>query len=119
MALWNRYARNLFQVRASTGSWSFGNGVFDQAGFPNDATMIQQFGQGWGRGVLGVTWSRVGGGRILEADVAMNPAFSWTLDGGASRQPRGRFHSFQQTMLHELGHTFGLKHPWATQDAAA
>lgn len=116
MAYWNRYARDLFRVRASTGTWSFGNGVFDQAGFPDNATMIQQFGHGWGRDVLGVTWSRVTGGRIIEADVALNPAFSWTLDGAAARQPAGRFHSFQQTMLHELGHTWGLKHPWATQD---
>lgn len=116
MAFWNRYAKNLFRVRTATGNWSFGNGVFDQAGFPNNATMIQQFGQGWGRDVLGVTWSRVTGGRIIEADVALNPAFSWTLDGAVARQGSSRFHSYQQTMLHEIGHTWGLKHPWATQD---
>lgn len=116
MAYWNRYANNLFRVRTSTGTWSFGNGVFDMAGFPNNATMIRQFGQGWGTGVLGVTWSRVSRNRIIEADVALNPAFSWTLDTAVARQPSSRFHSFQQTMLHELGHTWGLKHPWATQD---
>lgn len=116
MAYWNRYANNLFRVRTATGTWSFGNGVFDLAGFPTHATMIQQFGQGWGPGTLGVTWSRVSGGRIVEADIALNPAFSWTLDAALARDAASRFHSFQHTMLHELGHSWGLEHPWETQN---
>jgi hypothetical protein len=46
---------------------------------------------------------------IVEADIALNPAASWTLDnewvynGGAAR-------CFRRTMTHELGHMFGLNH---------
>lgn len=116
MSYWNRYAQNLFRVRTATGTWAFRNGVYDIAGFPSNATMIQQFGQGWGNDVLGVTWTLSVGGRIIEADVALNPAFTWTRDSAVALQTTNRSYLFQQTMLHELGHAWGLKHPWETQD---
>ena len=116
MAYWNVYAKNLFRVVATPSStWAFGNGVFDLAGFPANNQMIRQFGSGWGSTTLGITWTRIVDGKIVEADIALNPAFSWTLDERVStrtNQPA----SFQHTLLHELGHAWGLQHPWETQD---
>jgi hypothetical protein len=117
MSAWNTYGKNLFRVHANpTAQWAFGNGVFDLAGFPDDAAMVQQFGRGWGRDVLGVTWLRFNSVRIVEADIALNPAFLWTPSEEVGTQIFGDFHSFNQTMLHELGHVWGLRHPWETQD---
>jgi hypothetical protein len=46
---------------------------------------------------------------IIEGDIALNPAFSFTLDdewvhdGSTAR-------SFRQVLMHELGHMWGLDH---------
>lgn len=117
LAFWNKYGKNLFRVYANPpNTWAFGNGIFDIAGFPSNSTMIQQFGQGWGSDTLGVTWTRVSGSRIIEADIAFNPAFSWTTDQSLGTHRTNSLQSFNQTMLHEAGHAWGLKHPWATQN---
>jgi hypothetical protein len=117
MAYWNIYGRNLFRVLSNpTGRWAFRNGVFDLAGFPDDADLRQQFGRGWGSGVLALTFTLLEGRRIVEADVALNPAFAWTVDEREATRVEGGSYSFNQTMLHELGHVWGLKHPWEVQD---
>lgn len=117
MAYWNVYARNLFRAYANpTGTWAFDNGVFDIAGFPSNAAMVANFGEEWGDGTLGITYTLSIGGRIIEADVALNPAFQWTLDIRQSRQRTHPANLFQSTMVHELGHAWGLNHPWEVQD---
>jgi hypothetical protein len=116
MAYWNIYARNLFRVYVTpTGTWAFGNGVFDLAGFPGNDQMLSQFGAAWGSTTLGITYYRVQNNAIIEADIALNPAFSWTVDDRVATQPGGAY-SFKHTMLHELGHSWGLHHPWETQN---
>jgi hypothetical protein len=116
MAYWNAYAKNLFRVYTNpTGTWAFGNGVFDLAGFPGNDVMLSQFGAGWGATTLGITYSRIQNGVVIEADIALNPAYSWTVDDQTATQPTGAF-SFKHVMLHELGHSWGLKHPWETQN---
>ena len=117
MGYWNVYATNLFRVYVTpTGTWSWGNGVNDIAGFPSDADMVSQFGASgaWSPGVLAVTYSRTNGGPIIEADIAVNPHFQWTTDD-ALATTSSPAQSFRQTILHELGHSWGLKHPWETQ----
>lgn len=117
MAEWNKYGGNIFRVYTTpTETWAWGNGVFDMAGFPTDAQMIAQFGEGWGASTLGITYSRWTGNTIIEADVALNPAFCWTLDEARAQDSSNACWSFRQTMLHELGHVWGLAHPWETQD---
>lgn len=116
MSIWNRYAANLFRVRVTpTGTWAWRNGVFDLAGFPGNATMQSQFGYTWGATTLGICFSRWTTGPIIEADIALNPAYSWTTNERIGTT-QGSAQSFRQTMLHELGHAWGLKHPWETQN---
>jgi len=118
MSRWNRYGGDVFHVYTTpTGDWAWGNNRFDLAGWPNDATMTAQFGEAWGPTTLGITYSRwFGTGPIVEADLALNPAYCWTLDERAATNDADGCWGFRQTMTHELGHVWGLQHPWETQD---
>jgi hypothetical protein len=118
MSRWNRYGGGVFQVYTTpTGTWAWNNDRFDLAGWPDDATMTAQFGEPWGPTTLGITYSRwFGTGPIVEADLALNPAYCWTLDERAATNGADACWGFRQTMTHELGHVWGLQHPWETQD---
>ena len=115
MAYWNRYSGDLFRVLDPPApTWAYNNGVSDMVGFPDDTVMKRQFGYDWtdlGDGVVGVTFARREEGLIVEADVAFNPHKSWTLDdlvaGG-----QDKIYSFKEACLHELGHVWGLNHPF-------
>lgn len=117
MSLWNRYSKKLFRVNPNPSStWSWGNGSFDITGFPSSAQLLAQYDFQWGGTTLGVAFSGSAGGRLYEADIALNPAYAWTLSDAVGTDPRSPQPSFRQTMLHELGHAAGLKHPWETQN---
>jgi hypothetical protein len=120
MAYWNVYAGDLFRVSDNpTATWSYGNGVFDIAGFPSEQQMTAQFEVSWsdlGSGVLGVAFVRRRNGAVVEADVALNPAKPWTLDD-LEATTRGGAYSFKEVITHELGHVWGLHHPFETQEA--
>ncbi len=116
MSRWNIYG-DVFRVYASpTGTWSWGNGIFDLAGWPSNADMISAFGQGWDATTLGITFARWQSGPIIEADIALNPAFGWTLDDEYGTRDDNGVWGFHQTLLHELGHSWGLHHPFNDQD---
>jgi hypothetical protein len=116
MAYWNRYRKDLFRVAATpSATWSYGNGVSDMVGFPDDATMAKQFGTTWsilGDGVLAVTFTHHVDGVLVEADTVFNPNLSWTLDDLEATRTAGSANAFKDTVLHELGHVWGLWHPW-------
>jgi hypothetical protein len=120
MDYWNRYSGDLFQVSASpTSSWAYRNGVSDIVGFPNDVTMKSQFDYSWedlGEGVLAVTFMRREEGAVVEADVAFNPHKSWTLDDLVATGGQDRVYAFKEVVLHELGHVWGLWHPWDEEE---
>jgi hypothetical protein len=120
MAYWNLYGGDLFRVSASpTPFWAYRNGVSDIAGFPDEATLKRQFGYGWsdlGEGVLAVTFTRREEGVLVEADVAFNPQKSWTIDDLAATGGQEKIFSFKEVMLHELGHVWGLNHPWDEEE---
>jgi hypothetical protein len=112
MANWNHYASDIFRVFTNpAGTWAYGNGVFDLAGWPDSPVMNQQFGVTWAD--LGNPWAvcfrRFNGGTIIEADIALNPAQNWTLDDESVYNGSG-LRSFRRTMTHELGHMWGLAH---------
>jgi hypothetical protein len=117
MSRWNRYGGEVYRVRTEpTGTWGYPNGRFDIGGWPSDADMVSVFGEPWSPTTLGATFSRSQSGTIIEADILLNPAFDWTLDNELASRGRSTPYSFENTMLHELGHAWGLRHPWEHQD---
>lgn len=110
MSKWNYYT-DVFRVYATpTGTYGWPNGRFDLDGWPSSSDMQSIYGAPWDAYTIGVTYYRWdSGGWIVEADIALNPAFSFTLDdewvydGGYAQ-------GFRQVMVHELGHVTGLEH---------
>lgn len=110
LSKWNFYG-DIFRVSTNpTGGWAWRDGRFDLCGFPSSADMQSQFGAPWDANTIGIcytTWNS--SNVIVESDIALNPAFSFTLndewvyDGASAR-------SFRQVLLHELGHMWGLAH---------
>ena len=113
MSKWNYYAANVFRVYTTpSGTYGWGNGRFDLAGWPNSADLQSVYGDTWESmdNPLAVCFLQYDIlGWIIEADIALNPAWSWTLDdewvydGSTAR-------CFRRTMTHELGHMHGLEH---------
>jgi len=115
MAYWNLYGGDIFRVTSSpSATWSYGNGVSDVGGFPNDAQLRAQFDVVWGDfppGVLAFTMVRHVDGVLVEADFVFNPNKHWTLDDAEGTHQGGAF-PFKDVALHELGHVWGLDHAW-------
>jgi hypothetical protein len=120
LAYWNTYGGNVYLVYQDPDtSWAWGNDRFDLAGWPDDADMMAQFGVTWPADYIGWTFSRWhDDGIIIESDTALNPSYCWTLDDAYATDGTGSCQSFRATMLHEVGHAWGLDHPWETQVVA-
>ncbi|HXI22606.1 MAG TPA: Calx-beta domain-containing protein [Pyrinomonadaceae bacterium] len=115
MSKWNYYASDVFHVYTSpTGTYSWTDGVFDLAGFPSSADLQSVYGSTWDSNTIAVTFLRYNlfnlGSTIVEADIAINPAFGFTLDDEWVFNGSGNVQSFRLTLLHELGHMHGLNH---------
>ena len=109
MSKWNHYAADVFRVLVSpTGTYGWPNDRFDLAGWPSSADTQRVYGYTWGATTLGITFTRTTD-HIIEADIALNPAYSWTLDDQWVYDG-GSIIGFRQTMIHELGHMWGLEH---------
>ena len=109
LAYWNDYA-DIYRVMTATGTWAWGNDQYDMAGFVDNQTMIDQFGSGWGSSTLAVCWLRWGSdGFSVEADIAMNPAFSWTTTD-YDTYDNSNLYNADRTLTHEVGHSWGLNH---------
>ena len=111
MSKWNYYSTELFRVYTTpSGTYGWPDGIFDLDGWPSNADVQYVYGYTWEAGTIGICFYRLNGsGYLVEADIALNPAFSFTLNdevvyGGSSLQ------SFRQVMVHELGHMHGLDH---------
>jgi hypothetical protein len=114
MATWNYYS-DVFRVRtAPTGTYGWGNNVFDLAGFPSSADMVSEYGFAWSSNTIGVTVSRSISNIIVEADIALNPAFSYTLNDELIYSGATNAVGFRHTMLHELGHMWGAEHNFSS-----
>jgi hypothetical protein len=111
MAYWNLYAGDLFRISPNPSpDWAFGNGVFDIAGFPSSEQMQQQFDLTWGSGAYALTAWRLQDDHIIEADLAFNPAFEWTVADELATRLGGPL-SFKDTLLSALGKAWGYRGP--------
>ncbi len=110
MSKWNYYA-DVFRVYTTpTDTYGWPDGRFDLDGWPSSADLLRIYGSGWDANTIGVTFTRQdGSGYIIEADIALNPAFSYTLDDEWVYNG-GYAEGFRQVMTHELGHMHGLDH---------
>lgn len=109
MAYWNVYRPDLFRVGPPTAAWDFGNGVFEIV-FADSARVQAELGFQWPAGAPSAIAWRIQEGRIAEADIALNPGVSWTLDEDAATRPGGP-NSFRRTVLGHLGKAWGLGSP--------
>jgi hypothetical protein len=110
MSKWNYYS-DIFRVRnPRTGTFGWGNFINDLAGFPNSQTLQNVYGQPWGAGTLAITFTRSLFGFIIEADIAFNPAYAWTVDDAAVYLNTTTAWPYRQSMLHEMGHMWGADH---------
>jgi hypothetical protein len=109
MGKWNHYAADVFRVFVTpTGTYGWPNGRFDLAGWPSSADTQRVYGYAWEPFTLGITFQRITH-QIIEADIALNPAYGWTLDDEWVFDGSSAI-GFRQTMIHELGHMWGLEH---------
>ncbi len=110
MSKWNYYASGVFRVYTTpTNTFAWRDNVFDLDGWIESTTLQNVYGSGWGSTTIGITFWRSSGGTLVEADIAFNPVYSFTLDdewvyGGSTAK------GFRLVMLHELGHMLGLDH---------
>ncbi|HSS51014.1 MAG TPA: hypothetical protein VLX28_18900 [Thermoanaerobaculia bacterium] len=111
MEKWNRYAADLFQVSPAAVPWSFGNGVSEIVGFPSEAELQLVLGRGWGRGATSLVAWRIQNDHIVEADIAFNPAQSWSLDDAETSQQGGPL-PFRDHLLAELASAWGDEGPF-------
>ena len=106
---WNYYT-DIYRVYANpTGTYAWTDNVFDLSGFLNSTQLQATYGTTFPSGVIAYCFSRTVNNVIVESDIAMNSAFSFTLDD-ESVHNGGTARSFRQVMLHEMGHMWGLNH---------
>lgn len=105
---WNHYA-SVFQVLAPRSSWSPRDGIVDNAGFLSAAELDFWFGGTWDPRDLATTFTRAIGDVIIDADIAFNPAASWSVNDAGVYAGSGLV-SYVHTIAHELGHAAGLGH---------
>ena len=111
---WNRYAAGTFMVLANSENTVGKNGRFDFA-FLTPENYNNIYGFTMSASTLGVCvswtspwpWSN----KIIEADVILNANQSWTVDMEAAYNTSNLYH-FRSVAGHEIGHAFGLAHPW-------
>ena len=112
MSYWNKYADIFRVVSPASPTWAWRNNVYEIAGFINNATMVTQFGQGWGSTTLAITWSRWDSTDFtIEADIALNPGYNWTVNDYSTYRSANLYNA-DRTLLHEIGHQWGLQHQW-------
>lgn len=106
---WNLYA-DLFGISDDpTPGWKTGNGISEIAGVTSDEEMTQATGEPWSQGSLSATFSRLRDGHIVEADIALNPAFRWTLDEAAAMGRDTNLVSFRSSILGHLAYAWGYQ----------
>ncbi|MBK9146195.1 MAG: T9SS type A sorting domain-containing protein [Flavobacteriales bacterium] len=119
-AVLDLYARDIYDKHiniftntpgSSNGTWGANNGKNEILGWQSSSTLDQAYGYTWGASALGVciTYSVNGTAcsRIKEADIAFNPAYSWTTDWNTAAQ--SNIVDYRSIIMHETGHAWGYQ----------
>ncbi|MGD9690239.1 MAG: hypothetical protein AB7K52_11355 [Phycisphaerales bacterium] len=117
-AYWNVYATAVFRFyQDSNNQVGWPNGRFE-CGFLTNGQLDDLYGRAWNANEVGVCWTRTAtfNDRIVEADIAFNPAYVFSNDPQATYADPNVF-SIQTVALHELGHAFGRSHSWDSDPA--
>ena len=119
MAEFNYYL-NLHKYTGDDGTWGAPNGEDELAGFTSSSSLNAMYGSGsgWGSSTLAVNWTWSSGGcsRITEADIHMNPAYSWRYEFKDAFQGGSREFFYDPIMMHEMGHSLGLERSSCNED---
>ena len=107
---WNYYANILVPNHAS-GRCVDDDDTFETCGFLTDDELFRRFNRHWEDRELAVTMSSriVHTREFVEAHIAVRAGLPWTVDDAGVFDGEA-VHGFRQTMLHEIGHLFGLGH---------
>jgi hypothetical protein len=107
MFTWN-LSRDVFRYVPDDGTFDDNNDVNEFGGYPDSTILMNIYGFAWGGSSLGKTISRSfpDCGRIVEADVFLNPAASWSNDP-ISALGTEDVHLIRPALMHELGHVWG------------
>ena len=115
MGVWNGYGGAVFHAVPNVSGWGFPNNASEMAGWPSSEDLVSIGLDAWAPNTIARTHFSTLNGIIVESDVMFNPAKDWTLDEelATSGLP---IYNFRWETLHELGHAWGLRHPWEHQD---
>jgi hypothetical protein len=105
MYTWNQ-SREVFHYVDDDGNYGV-NDVNEFTGYPSNTDMVNIYGFAWGS-ALAVTNTRQvqNCGRIVEADLSLNPAATFSDDPIAAIGT-SNVYLLRPTMMHELGHVWG------------
>lgn len=110
MAKWNYYGDVFRVLPAALPHSAWHDGQSDIVGWIPDEAYQLHFGAPWPSNVYGLAHTDYIGTRIVETDIILNPAWTWTLDEEPVFEGVYPAVPFRTVMLHELGHAWGLDH---------
>lgn len=119
MAQFNYYL-DLHRYTGDDGTWGAPNDEDELCGFTSSSSLnnIYGSGSGWGSSTLAVNWTWTSGAcsRVSEADIHVNPAFSWRYEFEDAFQGASNEFFYDPIMIHEMGHSLGLERDTCNED---
>lgn len=109
------YAKALYDVHMNifsdtpnpTDGYYPGNGECEVAGWLTNSQSSSIYGYSWGPSTLARCVYWYSGSEIVEADIMMNAAFSWTSDWNNAFDSNAI--NYRNVILHEFGHAWGYQ----------
>jgi len=113
---WNQYGSDVFRRYTNQDNSMGWPNSRNETGFVSQSEMQRVWAYTWGANTLAVNISRSVNNKIIETDIMYNPVWSWTTNAEAAYADQNLVY-FNQTALHELGHSFGRSHSWISNPA--